>query len=43
MGAAGKASATMDLADHGKPVETPAIPAGAEAPAPNTVGGPLPG
>ncbi|MGA5134790.1 hypothetical protein ACPCTO_33885 [Streptomyces olivoreticuli] len=36
-------TATMDLTDHGKPVETPVVPEGAEAVPPNAAGGPLTG
>ncbi|MEU4213214.1 hypothetical protein AB0F13_25035 [Streptomyces sp. NPDC026206] len=42
MGVAG-GTATMNLTDLGKPVQTQAVPEGAEAVPPNTVGGPLTG
>ncbi|WP_370417295.1 hypothetical protein AB8O64_01080 [Streptomyces sp. QH1-20] len=42
MGTAG-ITATMNLTDLGKPVETPAVPEDASAIPPNTVGGPLTG
>ncbi|MEU2872139.1 hypothetical protein ABZ769_23490 [Streptomyces olivoreticuli] len=42
LGVAG-VTTTMDLTDHGKPVETPVVPEGAEVVPPNTVGGPLTG